>query len=85
MGSGPGGYVAALRLADLGKNVLLVESGSARAAPACSRVHSPKALIHTVEIRRRRGPPEFGLHVRQRADRHGQAARSGPQASCRRA
>ena len=42
IGSGPGGYVAALRLADLGKEVLLIESASAPAASACSRAASPR-------------------------------------------
>jgi dihydrolipoamide dehydrogenase len=63
IGSGPGGYVAALRLADLGKNVLLVESRERPGGTCLLEGCIPsKALIHTVEIRETaRRAAEFGL------------------------
>jgi len=64
IGSGPGGYVAALRLADLGKNVLLVESRERPGGTCLLEGCIPsKALIHTVEIQETaRRAAEFGLH-----------------------
>ncbi len=63
IGSGPGGYVAALRLADLGKNVLLVESRERPGGTCLLEGCIPsKALIHTVEIKETaRRAAEFGL------------------------
>ncbi|MBM4129611.1 dihydrolipoyl dehydrogenase [bacterium] len=63
IGSGPGGYVAALRLADLGKNVLLVESRERPGGTCLLEGCIPsKALIHTVEIKEAaRRAAEFGL------------------------
>lgn len=63
IGSGPGGYVAALRLADLGKNVLLVESRERPGGTCLLEGCIPsKALIHTVEIKESaQRAAEFGL------------------------
>lgn len=63
IGSGPGGYVAALRLADLGKNVLLVESRERPGGTCLLEGCIPsKALIHTVEIKETaQRAAEFGL------------------------
>ncbi len=63
IGSGPGGYVAALRLADLGENVLLVESRERPGGTCLLEGCIPsKALIHTVEIQETaRRAAEFGL------------------------
>ena len=63
IGSGPGGYVAALRLADLGRNVLLVESRERPGGTCLLEGCIPsKALIHTVEIKETaRRAAEFGL------------------------
>ena len=64
IGSGPGGYVAALRLADLGKEVLLVEERE-RPGGACllEGCIPSKALIHAVEIKESGPgtPSQFGL------------------------
>ena len=51
IGSGPGGYVAALRAADLGKEVILVESAE-KLGGVCLREGCipSKALIHAVEL-----------------------------------
>ncbi len=51
IGAGPGGYVAALRLADLGKDVLLIEE-RARPGGTCllEGCIPSKALIHAVEL-----------------------------------
>jgi dihydrolipoamide dehydrogenase len=52
IGSGPGGYVAALRLADLGKNVLLVEKRDRPGGTCLLEGCIPsKSLIHAVEIK----------------------------------
>ena len=63
IGSGPGGYVAALRLADLGENVLLVESRERPGGTCLLEGCIPsKALIHTVEVQETaRRAAEFGL------------------------
>jgi dihydrolipoamide dehydrogenase len=51
IGAGPGGYVAALRAADLGKEVLLVERRERRGGVCLIEGCIPsKALIHAVEI-----------------------------------
>jgi dihydrolipoamide dehydrogenase len=51
IGGGPGGYVAALRAADLGKEVTLVEQRKARGGVCLLEGCIPsKALIHAVEI-----------------------------------
>jgi dihydrolipoamide dehydrogenase len=51
IGGGPGGYVAALRAADLGKEVLLVEERDRRGGACLLEGCIPsKTLIHAVEI-----------------------------------
>ena len=51
LGSGPGGYTAAFRAADLGKQVILVERYS-NIGGVCLNVGCipSKALLHTAEI-----------------------------------
>lgn len=63
IGSGPGGYVAALRLADLGKGVLLIESRERPGGTCLLEGCIPsKALIHAVEIQESaRRAADFGL------------------------
>ncbi len=60
IGSGPGGYVAAIRLADLGKEVVLIErqgrDGGACLLEGCI---PSKALINAVEVK------EHALHAEQ--------------------
>ena len=52
IGSGPGGYVAALRLADLGKEVLLVEKRDRPGGTCLLEGCIPsKTLIHAVEVK----------------------------------
>ena len=52
IGSGPGGYIAALRLADLGKDVLLVEKRDRPGGTCLLEGCIPsKALINAVEIK----------------------------------
>jgi dihydrolipoyl dehydrogenase len=52
IGSGPGGYIAALRLADLGKNVLLVEKRDRPGGTCLLEGCIPsKTLINAVEIK----------------------------------
>lgn len=53
IGGGPGGYVAALRAADLGKEVLLIEARDRRGGVCLLEGCIPsKALIHVVELAR---------------------------------
>jgi len=60
IGSGPGGYVAALRLADLGKDVLLIEKRDRPGGTCLLEGCIPsKALINAVEIK------EAALQARQ--------------------
>lgn len=63
IGSGPGGYVTALRLADLGKDVLLVEKRSRPGGTCLLEGCIPsKSLIHAVEVKKHaQGAEEFGL------------------------
>ena len=63
IGSGPGGYVAALRLADLGKDVLLVEKRERPGGTCLLEGCIPsKTLIHAVEIQESaRNAGQFGL------------------------
>ncbi|MEN8008329.1 MAG: dihydrolipoyl dehydrogenase [Candidatus Krumholzibacteriota bacterium] len=63
IGSGPGGYVAALRLADLGKDVLLVEKRERPGGTCLLEGCIPsKTLIHAVEIQETaRHAGQFGL------------------------
>ena len=63
IGSGPGGYVAALRLADLGKDVLLIEKRDRPGGTCLLEGCIPsKALIHAVEVKEAAlGAEEFGL------------------------
>jgi len=52
IGSGPGGYVAALRLADLGKEVVLVEERERHGGTCLLEGCIPsKTLIHAVEVK----------------------------------
>ena len=52
IGSGPGGYVAALRLADLGKEVLLIEDRKRPGGTCLLEGCIPsKALINAVELK----------------------------------
>ncbi len=52
IGSGPGGYIAALRLADLGKDVLLIEKRNRPGGTCLLEGCIPsKALINAVEIK----------------------------------
>ncbi len=63
IGSGPGGYVAALRLADLGHEVLLIESRDRPGGTCLLEGCIPsKALINAVETREAaRQAAQFGL------------------------
>ena len=63
IGSGPGGYVAAIRLADLGKNVILVERQERHGGTCLLEGCIPsKALIHAVEVKETAlGAEQFGL------------------------
>jgi len=63
IGSGPGGYVAALRLADLGKEVLLVEKRDRPGGTCLLEGCIPsKTLIHAVEIKESaQNAAQFGL------------------------
>lgn len=65
IGSGPGGYVAALRLADLGKEVLLIEE-RARDGGTCllEGCIPSKTLIHAVEVKESAlAAARFGLGI----------------------
>jgi len=63
IGAGPGGYVAALRLADLGKEVLLIEERSRPGGTCLLEGCIPsKALINAVELAESaKGAAEIGL------------------------
>lgn len=63
IGSGPGGYVAAIRLADLGKNVILVERQERHGGTCLLEGCIPsKALIHAVEVKEQAlAAEQFGL------------------------
>jgi dihydrolipoyl dehydrogenase len=63
IGSGPGGYVTALRLADLGKDVLLVEKRDRPGGVCLLEGCIPsKALIHAVEVKKHAlAGEDFGL------------------------
>jgi len=63
IGSGPGGYVAALRLADLGKEVLLVEKRERPGGTCLLEGCIPsKTLIHAVEVQEAaKRASQFGL------------------------
>ena len=65
IGSGPGGYVAALRLADLGKEVVLIEKRDRPGGTCLLEGCIPsKSLIHAVEVKRSAmAAKEFGLGV----------------------
>ncbi len=65
IGSGPGGYVAALRLADLGKDVVLIEKRDRPGGTCLLEGCIPsKSLIHAVEVKRdAMEAREFGLGV----------------------
>ncbi len=65
IGSGPGGYVAALRLADLGKEVVLIEERERPGGTCLLEGCIPsKSLIHVVEIKRSAiAAKQFGLGV----------------------
>ncbi len=49
IGAGPGGYVAAIRLAQLGKDVILVEKRVSAGLPQRGCIPS-KALIHAADL-----------------------------------
>ncbi len=61
IGAGPGGYVAALRLADLGKEVLLIEErdqpGSRTRTRGVPRRASPRRFDNLIGRFRLRQPP----------------------------
>jgi len=63
IGSGPGGYVAALRLADLGKDVLLIEKRERHGGTCLLEGCIPsKTLIHAVEVKETAiASEQFGL------------------------
>ncbi len=63
IGSGPGGYIAALRLADLGKDVLLIEKRSRPGGTCLLEGCIPsKTLIHAVEVKEAAlAAKQFGL------------------------
>jgi dihydrolipoamide dehydrogenase len=63
IGSGPGGYVAALRLADLGKEVLLIEKKDRPGGTCLLEGCIPsKTLIHAVEVKETAlAASQFGL------------------------
>ena len=63
IGSGPGGYIAALRLADLGKEVILIEERDRHGGVCLLEGCIPsKALINAVEIKERtEAARKFGL------------------------
>ncbi len=65
IGSGPGGYVAALRLADLGQEVVLIEKRERLGGTCLLEGCIPsKSLIHAVEVKRSAmEAKEFGLGV----------------------
>ncbi len=65
IGSGPGGYVAALRLADLGKEVLLVEERERDGGTCLLEGCIPsKTLIHAVEVKESAtAAARFGLGI----------------------
>jgi len=65
IGAGPGGYVAAIRIAQLGKDVILVEKGP-RLGGVCLNVGCvpSKALIHAADLAHEvRGAERMGLTV----------------------
>jgi dihydrolipoamide dehydrogenase len=65
IGAGPGGYVAAIRLAQLGKDVILVEKGP-RLGGVCLNVGCipSKALIHAADLAHEvMGAEDIGLTV----------------------
>ena len=78
LGSGPGGYTAAFRAADLGKKVVLIER-YATLGGVCLNVGCipSKALLHAARVHRRRREEmsHFGLQFGKPGDRSGQAAR----------
>ncbi|MQY70695.1 FAD-dependent oxidoreductase, partial [bacterium] len=51
IGAGPGGYPAAIRLAQLGKKVLIVEKGAVGGVCLNSGCIPTKALCHAAEVR----------------------------------
>ena len=65
IGSGPGGYVAALRLADLGKDVLIVEKRERPGGTCLLEGCIPsKTLIHAVEVKETAlAAEQFGLKL----------------------
>src|SRR5512133_3771965 len=69
IGAGPGGYVAALRAADLGLEVLLVEERERLGGVCLLEGCIPsKTLIHVVELARAaREATEMGLTFRELA------------------
>ena len=77
LGSGPGGYTAAFRAADLGKKVVLIERYpdlggvclNVGCIPSKALLHAAKVITEAEEMAAER------RRVRQADDRHRQAAR----------
>ena len=75
VGGGPGGYVAAIRLAQLGKDVILVEQAPRLGGVCLNEGCIPsKALIHASDVVHEAG------HARRRWGSRSRASRS----TCRR-
>ena len=85
IGGGPGGYVAAIRAAQLGQNVACVEKKPRSAAPACASAASPARPCSnraSATTRPSTRLAEHGIHSRRRQARPGRDAR--PQGQGRR-
>src|SRR6266545_6376465 len=67
IGSGPGGYVAAIRASQLGMSVLIVEKDSRLGGVCTLRGCIPtKALLHTADVlEETRHGAEIGVSVRE--------------------
>ena len=76
LGAGPGGYTAAFRAADLGKNVVLIER-HATLGGVCLNVGCipSKALLHAARVVTEAEEMAHAGSIRQAEDRHRQAAR----------
>ena len=76
IGSGPGGYVAAIRASQLGMSVLVVEKES-RLGGVCTLVGCipTKALLHTADVlEEARHAAEVGVAAREVRLEHGRGA-----------
>jgi len=67
IGGGPGGYTAAFRAADLGKNVILIEKGNELGGVCLNRGCIPsKALLNISKvINNARGATNYGVHFKK--------------------